>query len=153
MTKIYFSDRCGLHPQFLAPKTLGIFCRYNWVYVKEGDFWISPQGRGWLPGEPIMWFKGWNFQSQPLISGEGRRAWGWISGHWPMSSSIMTMWWSLHKTPKGQLFGPFWRAFTWRARMLPCGVPSSARTEAPLFRTSPCVSSSGCWFISFNVLL
>lgn len=44
MTKMCFSDRSGLHPQFLAPKTLGIFCQHNWVYANGGDFWIPPQG-------------------------------------------------------------------------------------------------------------
>lgn len=54
MTKMCFSDRSGLHPRFLAPKTLGIFCQHNWVYANEGDFWIPPQGGDWLPEEPSM---------------------------------------------------------------------------------------------------
>lgn len=54
MTKMCFSDRFGLHPQFLAPKTLGIFCQHNWVYANEGDFWIPPQGGDWLPGGPSV---------------------------------------------------------------------------------------------------
>lgn len=52
MTKMCFSIG-GLHPQFLAPKTLGIFCQHNWVYA-NGDFWIPPQGGDWLPGGPSV---------------------------------------------------------------------------------------------------
>ena len=56
----------------------------SWKSFRKGDFWIPPQDGGWLPGEPTIWLKGWNFQSYPLISREGREAGGWINCHWPM---------------------------------------------------------------------
>lgn len=54
LTSIHFSDRFGLHPQFLAPQILEIFCHHDWVYVNEVTCEFHPRNRGWLPGEPIM---------------------------------------------------------------------------------------------------
>ena len=35
-----------------------------------------PKDEGWLPGKPIMWLEGWNFESHLLIYKDGRGAEG-----------------------------------------------------------------------------
>lgn len=46
-----------------------VFC-----YVIEIMFGKHLGMGGRLPGEPTRWLEGWNFQSYPLTSGEGRGA-------------------------------------------------------------------------------
>ena len=158
MTKIYISHTFGLHLQFLAHSSPNLwnFLSYksngmiiwslvfsSWKCFGEGDFWIPPKSRGWLPGKPTMKSEGWNFRYHPPSQwrGEGLEV-EWIAGgQWFNQSRLCNE--ASIKTPKERVWRASGLVNTWRFGE--SGVFGETLSSYLTLR----ISSSSHWFISF----
>lgn len=103
MTKIYYSDMFGLHPQFLKmlqnPKgKMGVLLIERLLVPNHGWSLVAREASQVLQDG--------NFQPPTLGMGEARGNRGWVS-QWSMTESVMVMWWSPHKNPWEENSGPF----------------------------------------------
>lgn len=66
-------------------KNISGLCPGSWHTASKvfGIFWVIRVSfaSGWLTEKPTIWLGGWNLQSHPLISREGRRT-GELPGWW-----------------------------------------------------------------------
>ena len=126
------------------------------LLFKWGNFWkapTSPKDGGGLPGRPAKWLQGGKFQPYPVTSGEGRKSGDWVQ--LPKANDLINCSDFLKPPYKSQEMG-----FP-RASGLKNQIPPRARVMVlKLHRgRSPhvgdlilCISSPGCWFISFHIL-
>ena len=107
---IYLVFICGFGTELLKPLEFSkwddkiVFCYVNEVAL------VPPLKDGaWLPGEPTLCLEGGNFQSHPLISGEGRgrvRDWIIAYGQWFISHAyVMKPLLKPKRTGFGELLG------------------------------------------------
>ena len=130
------------------PKIHGISCdesnKVVFCYIPEVILG-GPNFGGWLLREPTKWLESWNFSSHSLKSGEGEGLEVELtaSGQWFTKSFLCTE--TSIETQSVWVWRASWLMNMWKWRRVPHSV---------LFPTYPAlyISSSGCWFVSFNIL-